>query len=130
MKTMKLNTIITALTASGLLCGACMCLAATEEGKEAVAKNAKLEAQARIGKAEAEKIALEKVPGSKVQEAELEQQDGKLVWSFDLTTPGTKEITEAVVDAKTGTVVSVEKESPESEMKEKKGKERDEEDAD
>jgi hypothetical protein len=33
------------------------------------------------------------------------------VWSFDIATPGTAEITEVQVDAVTGRVVSVEKET-------------------
>ena len=43
------------------------------------------------------------------------------MWSFDVTTPDTKDITEVNVDAITGDVVSVEKESAESEAKEAAG---------
>ncbi len=41
-----------------------------------------------------------------------------MIWSFDITTPDAKDITEVNVDAMTGDVVSVEKESAESEAKE------------
>jgi uncharacterized membrane protein YkoI len=85
------------------------------------AKQAKLMAEAKIAKADAEKIALGKVPNGTVKEAELEKEHGKLIWSFDLTTPDTKDITEVAVDARTGDVVSVEKESAESEAKEAAG---------
>jgi len=78
-------------------------------------------AEAKIAKADAEKIALGKVPNGTVKEAELEKEHGKLIWSFDLTTPDTKDITEVAVDARTGDVVSVEKESAESEAKEAAG---------
>ncbi len=71
---------------------------------------AKLESQAKISKADAQQIALAKVPGGTVKESELEKEKGKLVWSFDFTTPGTKEITEVLVDAMTGEVVGIEKE--------------------
>jgi len=47
-----------------------------------------------------------------VQSSELEEEKGKLVWSFDIATPGTKDITEVLVDALTGQVVSTEKETP------------------
>ena len=85
-------------------------------------------AQARISRADAEKTALAKVPGGTVKEGELEKEKGRLIWSFDLTTPDTKDITEVNVDAITGDVVSVEKESAESEAKEaakEKGKDKD-----
>lgn len=106
---MKLKSIICSLGAIGLLAGA---------GCET--KN--LEAEAKISRAEAEKIALEKAPGGTVKEGELEKEHGKLIWSFDISKAGTKDITEVQVDAKTGAVVSVENESAEAEEKEKEDK--------
>jgi hypothetical protein len=85
----------------------------------AVAKD-KLESKAKVSKADAEKTALAKVPGGKVKEAELEEEDGKLIWSFDIATKGTKDITEVHVDAMTGEVVKSEVESAADEAKEKK----------
>ena len=82
------------------------------------AKSAK--AHAKISKEEATKTALAKVPHGTVKEAELEKEKGKLVWSFDIATPDSKDITEVQVDANTGEVVSVEKESPKAEAAEKK----------
>ncbi len=74
--------------------------------------------QAKISKADAEKIALKKAKGT-VEEGELEMENGKLVYSFDIRNKkGT--ITEVQVDAKTGKVVSVEKEDAEKEAAEKK----------
>ena len=81
---------------------------------------ADLQKQAKITKEEATKTALARVPDGTVKEAELEKEKGKLVWSFDLTRPNTKDITEVQVDAVTGTIVSVEKETPKSEAAEKK----------
>jgi hypothetical protein len=72
----------------------------------------------KITKSEAKKIALAKVPNGKVKEAELEMEKGKLIWSFDIKTPGTKDITEVNVDANTGEVVNVEAETPEQQAKE------------
>ena len=76
--------------------------------------------QATITQADATKTALAKVPNGTIKESELEMEHGKLVWSFDIATPDSKDITEVQVDAKTGKIVSVEKESAASEAKEKK----------
>ena len=93
-----------------------LCLAAAISG---CAKDKDLEAQARISRTDAEKIALAKVPGGKIAEGGLEKEKGKLIYSFDIATPGMMDITEVQVDAKTGVVVSVDVESPEKEAAEK-----------
>ncbi len=90
---------------------------ATEEQKEA-----KLQAQAKVSKADAEKTALAQVPNGTIKEGELEKEKGKLIWSFDIATPDTKDITEVTVDAITGEVVSKEIEKAEKEAKEKDAK--------
>ena len=56
----------------------------------AFAINSTLESQAKISKSAAEKIALSKVPTGTIQSAELEKERGKLIWSFDISKPGTK----------------------------------------
>ena len=91
------------------------------------ASESTLMAEARVSRVDAERIALEKVPGGTVKEAEIEREKGKLVWSFDLTTPDIKDITEVLVDALTGEVISIAKESPAEQAKEKK-KDREKED--
>jgi uncharacterized membrane protein YkoI len=113
--------IVCSVLAVGLLAGCVSgkCEKQTCHNKEA--KQAKLMAEAKVAKPDAEKIALGKVPNGTVKEAELEKEHGKLIWSFDITTPDTKDITEVTVDARTGDVVSVEKESAESEAKEAAG---------
>lgn len=79
---------------------------------------ANLMAQAKITKADAEKIALKKAKGT-VEDAELEMENGKLVYSFDIRNKkGT--ITEVQVDAKNGKIVSVEEEDVAKEAAEKK----------
>jgi len=112
---MKAKTLLCSLLTVGLLVGG-----ATYTIKAADKAKSKLEAKAKITKAEAKKIALAKVPKGKVKEAELEEENGKLIWSFDIATPGTKDITEVHVDAVTGEVVSIEKETPADQKKEKK----------
>ncbi len=75
---------------------------------------------AKITPAAATATALAKVPGGKVQSAEIEKEDGKLVYSFDIKVPGKSGIDEVLVDAMTGTVVGVEHENAADEAKEAK----------
>lgn len=73
----------------------------------------------RISEEQASKIALQQVKNGKIESHELENEDGKRVWSFDIETPGTKDITEVQVDANTGEVVSKKIEEPSEQKKEK-----------
>ena len=82
-------------------------------------EHAKLEAQAKVSRADAEKTALAKAPGGTIKEGELEKEHGKLIWSFDIATPNSPDITEVAVDAITGAVISVENETPAQQAKEK-----------
>jgi uncharacterized membrane protein YkoI len=79
---------------------------------------AQLQAQANVTKAEAQKTALAKVPHGKVKAAELEREHGKLIWSFDIGMPHSKDITEVQVDAKTGKIVNVQVETPQDQARE------------
>jgi|SRR5208283_1469090 len=107
---MKIKMIICSALAAGLLVG---CASEKEQ-------QAKLEAQAKVSQADAEKTALIKAPGGVVKDSEIEMENGKLIWSFVFATPDTKDyFTEVNVDALTGDIVNVEKESAKSEAKEK-----------
>ncbi len=121
---MKLKNIVGSIITVGLLLGGFGC--ATE--KEDKGKSAKLEASAKISRAEAERTALAKVPGGTIKEGELEKEKGKLLWSFDISTPGTKDITEVQVDAQTGAIIAVDKETPSDESKEKKKEKKEKDD--
>jgi hypothetical protein len=79
---------------------------------------AELMKQAKITKAEAEQIALAKVSHGIVKSAEIEKEKGHLVWSFDIAQPGTHDITECLIDAKTGKIISTQTESPRDQAKE------------
>ena len=79
------------------------------------------QSHSKITKEQATATALTKVPNGTIKESELEREHGKLVWSFDIATAGSKDITEVQVDANSGEVVSVEKESAKAEAAEKKG---------
>jgi len=120
---MKLNRIIALLAATAIVAiysTGCV----TEEKREA-----KLQAEAKVSKEQAEKAALAKVPGGTIKEGELEKEHGKLIWSFDISTPNSTDIKEVQVDAITGELVSVKTESLAAEAKEKK-KEKEEDEKD
>jgi uncharacterized membrane protein YkoI len=110
---MKIRTLVCSLISAGAIAGL-IAGCATEQQKEA-----KLQAQAKITRADAERIALAKVPGGTIKEGELEKEKGKIIYSFDIATPGTKDITEVNVDALTGDVVALEHETAKDEAKEK-----------
>jgi hypothetical protein len=116
---MKLNRIIVLLAAVGII-ATCSTGCVTEE---------KREAEAKVSKEQAEKTALAKVPGGTIKEGELEKEHGKLIWSFDISTPNSTDIKEVQVDAITGQLVSVKTESATAEAKEKK-KEKEEDEKD
>ena len=107
---MKIKTIVCSAVIAALLAGC-----ATEKSES----QARLMAQAKVSKETAQQTALAKVPNGTIKEGELENENGKLQWSFDVATPGAKDITEVNVDAVTGDVISVDKESAQSEAKEK-----------
>jgi hypothetical protein len=77
-----------------------------------------LQAQQRISRAEAEKTALALVPGGKTISGKLEREKGREVWSFDISMPGSRNITEVWVDARTGKVVHVVLETPAEQARE------------
>jgi uncharacterized membrane protein YkoI len=97
----------------------CCCHRDQCEHREKKESQADLLAQAKVTKDDAAKTALAQVPNGSIQEAELEKEHGKLIWSFDLTTPDSKDITEVNICALSGKVVNIEKESPQDQAKEK-----------
>lgn len=72
----------------------------------------------KISMKKAKAIALKQVPGGKIESAELENEGGKLIYSFDIK--ATTGITEVNVDAMNGKIVAVQKETPAKEAAEKK----------
>lgn len=106
------------ITTIGMVLAAVL-LAGCASEKDGQSKQAKLMAEAKVSQADAQVTALAQVPNGTVKESELEKEHGKLIWSFDITTPSTTDITEVNVDAITGQVVSKDMEKPEHEAKEK-----------
>jgi hypothetical protein len=84
----------------------------------AASSQTELMKEATISKSQAEKTALGKVPNGVIKGEEIEREHGKLIWSFDIATSGTKNITEVQVDAKTGKIVSTQVETPKDQAKE------------
>jgi len=109
MKSKLIQLTLTLALVAGLI--SCAAVAAEES-------QAALKAQAKITQEEAGKTALAKVPNGKIKSAELEKENGKLVWSFDISMPKSKNITEIQVDAKTGKIVSNQVETPADQAKE------------
>jgi uncharacterized membrane protein YkoI len=56
------------------------------------------------------KIALARVPGGTITEAELEEEDGRLIYSFEIKVAGKAGEDEVHVDATTGEVLKTEHE--------------------
>jgi len=74
--------------------------------------------QARVTKHQAKKIALARVKGGTIKSAELEKENGVLIWSFDIAQPGKKDVTEVWVDARTGKITAVDVETTIDQKKE------------
>ena len=72
----------------------------------------KLVAKAKITESAAAATALTRVPNGVIKTVELEQENGKLLYSYDISTPGKSGIEEVHVDAMTGTVLKAEHETP------------------
>jgi len=76
-------------------------------------------AKAKVPLIEALVKARLKVPGGRPVSEELEQENGKLIYTFDLVAPGTSGVTEVNVDALSGSVLAVQHESASTEKNEK-----------
>lgn len=74
--------------------------------------------EAKITKKAATATALGQVPGARVKSSEIERENGKLIYSFDLKVKGKSGIEEINVDALTGAVVAHEHENARAEKKE------------
>lgn len=88
--------------------------------RHASASQAALRKEAKIAERDARKTALAQVPGGKVQSYELERENGKLIYSYDIKVAGKPGVEEVNVDAMTGDVVAHEHEDARAEAREKK----------
>ena len=101
------DMVLASVLVTGTL-GACARGEVREIGGVRIGEDARgLWARATFPADSAVKLALARVPGGRITEAELEEEDGRLVYSFDLTIEGTGD-REVHVDARTGEIVKVE----------------------
>jgi uncharacterized membrane protein YkoI len=75
--------------------------------------------QAKVAPEVAEATAQAKLPRARVVSVEIEQENGRLIYTFDFKSKGKSGVDEVNVDAFTGNVVGIEHESPKAEAKEK-----------
>jgi uncharacterized membrane protein YkoI len=94
--------------------------AAKAPAKKEATSQAALGKEAKIAEAAARKTALAAVPGGKVQSHELERENGRLIYSYDIKVAGRSGVEEVNVDAMTGEIVAHEHEDAKTEAKEKK----------
>ena len=111
---MRISTIVLTLAIASL-----SSTAGLAESSKHEMTQAQLQAEAKITEAQAREIAITRVPKGSIKAIELENEGPLLIWSVDLAMPGTKDITEVQVNAKTGAIVAVEIETPQDEKKEK-----------
>lgn len=81
---------------------------------------ASLRKEAKISLKTARATALKEVPNGKVRSSELERENGKLIYSFNIKLAGKSGSEEVNIDAMTGAVVAHEHVSPKIEKKEEK----------
>jgi uncharacterized membrane protein YkoI len=79
---------------------------------------AALQKEAKISEAAARATALKEVPNGSVKKYELERENGKLIYSYDISVPGKTGIEEVAVNAIDGSVVAHEHETPKAERAE------------
>jgi hypothetical protein len=83
--------------------------------------DADLPALAKVSQADARGTALKalNVRSASVASGELEAEGGCLIYSFDIQIPGKRSIVEVAVDAGTGKVLALKRESPKAQAAEK-----------
>jgi uncharacterized membrane protein YkoI len=108
-----------ALPLAAILLGGTTLAAAQQPGITIKEDKPGLLAKAKISSDSAIKLAQARLPGATIQSAEIENEDGRLIYSFDLKTTGRSGIDEVNVDATTGKVLPVEHEGPKAEARER-----------
>lgn len=102
-----------------MLTGAAASLAGQQPAVTVKEEKPGLLAQAKITPDSATRVAKARLPGATIQAAEIEVEDGHLLYSFDMQLANKPGIEEVQVDAKTGKVLGVEHEDAASEQREK-----------
>ena len=76
-----------------------------------LAEQVTLAKEVKVLEADARVTALKEIPGATFDKVELERENGKLIYSYDLKIPGKEGIEEVAIDALTGAVVNKEHEA-------------------
>ena len=118
MKVIRYALVLTSALTLGAAAGASAQQAKVPTKK--VESSAALQREAKIAESDARKTALAAVPGGRVQSHELERENGKLIYSYDIKVAGKSGVEEVNVDAITGSIVAHEHENAKAEAKEKK----------
>ena len=107
---MRVHTLVVGLAAVTLVAST----ARSQEQKPTYHKDlpATLVKEAKVSEPEAAAAALKAVPNGKIQKMELEKEDGKFIYSYDLKVAGKSGVEEVHIDAMTGAVVSNVHETP------------------
>jgi uncharacterized membrane protein YkoI len=79
---------------------------------------ATLKKEAKISEEAARATALKQVPNGTVKSSEIERENGKLIYSFDIAAPGKSGVEEVNVSAIDGSVVAKEHETAKAEKAE------------
>ena len=74
--------------------------------------------QVKVNEVDAAKTAVAKIPNGHIQAVELENENGRLIYSYAIKVPNHSGIEEVNVNAKTGAVVNTEHENAASEARE------------
>ena len=88
--------------------------AQAQQGATVKEEHPGLLSQAKVTPDSARRVALARVAGGKIQSGEIENEDGMLIYSFDIKVQGKEGIEEVHVNAMTGAFVKLEHESGEN----------------
>jgi len=116
------RSITKAFMAAGFMTAAAATTLAAQERAPKYSRDlpAKLVRQTKVSESDAARTAAARVPKGKIQGVELENENGRLIYSYELKVPGKSGVEEVNVNAKTGVVVNVEHEGPAAEANEAK----------
>lgn len=93
---------------------------ARQEASAAQNTDAAMRKEAKISESEARRVALHHVRKGTVESSELERENGKLIYSFDIHEAGRHDVTEVNVNAIDGKIVAIGHENASKEAAEKK----------
>jgi uncharacterized membrane protein YkoI len=114
----SISRTIMPLAGALLVAGAALSSLAAQEPTYKRDLPAALVKQAKVTEPAAAKLALARVAHGRITAVELENEGGRLIYSYEIKVPGRSGVEEVNVNAKTGKVVNTEHESAAAERKE------------